>query len=993
MNRLEEDTAALVPVDYGPLLKSVLSALQGPKKPLFELTEKGNLTVNVDALAQQVVALAQRPSVVATAPGLNAATINFADTAVRDAFVGQVTRVRDRVSELLQETLPTGSAPREALVQDLKTFVGRSSTLGLDYPLNVPFTNLEKQQLTVRRPASVQPALKFHRVAITVRDVGRFDEDLVVGLRNHARLGFSDAQQADLAELEQMLDDPNTYARDVERLKALVSNELVGRLKREAMLRYLEFLGQGVSDATPGGQYLRSLLARLRGLEAYVANPARADGDFTIAFRHQQVNFRDLFSRADAFDAVPIIPIVEGTLGQSTNDGSLESRFVFGMKLKLNGPVAARGKRTTYEYYLDLIDPRSAEYKRMAGTSTRHAERALQIALLYFVVFDRFGDLDHDPIAEFERRWLPRLRKGPDDEIEQVLGEVVDALRRQAIAPTLVQLKALLRNRTRTISAEKASYPLHVRVRSGILERDLDAVLREGRLFKDELRANPRAALKYLAIDPEQVESSALVKLAARIDIEAVYYYPTDAHERFSMAYDLADWRVLPVLMVPILRDAEARKHLRPRLERYLSHHVVVMPYAGDDLATQPARFAYRFVYTLLSYVCLSLLVEAARPAARARLFVPIVRLHRSGKENPPPMERFIRGLGKSLAHLFGQECRASSQGFNVSDGVRDTDLRYTTQNGLSSLYSVLPKTFRVPADTSAVERLAIVAVSSRKCDAVYRGAREIVNLVGEAVGITRDAEGGVRVEALGTFSANYEDRDLYREPTALVDLVTRLFREGYRHVVYVAKSPYSSSLPLARGQVDEELFFMSKDIIKRLKECGLDLKVYPVYCDKYYALKLAGIKAKALYIQDTIELTAVLDDLNKKLVVFFNLFNGITVGNAEDGTRNYNGVVSYATPLNIYEGILDDQDIRMALLYDGRGNSLKNAILEYLTLFHFSRYERDRDISLKLDPYKGIIGDDSVSRICLFDHATGRGQFHALAFLTEVRRALGRAR
>ena len=122
-----------------------------------------------------------------------------------------------------------------------------------------------------------------------------------------------------------------------------------------------------------------------------------------------------------------------------------------------------------------------------------------------------------------------------------------------------------------------------------------------------------------------------------------------------------------------------------------------------------------------------------------------------------------------------------------------------------------------------------------------------------------------------------------------------------------------------------------------------------------------------------------------EKAIVFFNLFNGITVGKGDD--RFYNGVISYSTLLNIFPGVLDDKDIRIGLINDD--SSIKNDLLQYLTLFHFSRFEKTSDISLKIDPYENIIGEESFSKLSVFNHGRGEIGFNSLAFLTEVKKAL----
>lgn len=318
---------------------------------------------------------------------------------------------------------------------------------------------------------------------------------------------------------------------------------------------------------------------------------------------------------------------------------------------------------------------------------------------------------------------------------------------------------------------------------------------------------------------------------------------------------------------------------------------------------------------------------------------------------------------------------------------IKDLNI-YKIRNGLTSLYSVLPKKFHFgDASTSMqIDKVAIIVVSSRESDASKTGNYKISNFVGEVVGLQRQPDGSVRLQLLKTFSDNYSSEQIHNNPTVLLDEVSRLYRKGYRHFFYIAKAPYSQTLNMTRTERDEELFFMSKAIISAFVKDKEDIKIYPIFFDKYYVVKLQEPKASSLYIQDVAELTNLVEDPNKQAVVFFNLFNGITVGS----DRYYNGVISYATLLNIYQGLLDDKDIRMGLIYD---SPLKNDLLQCLTLFHFSKYEaaptKNRNISLKLDPYQNIIGDESVGAQSIFKHMTGGVKFNSLAFLTEVRKAL----
>jgi len=68
----------------------------------------------------------------------------------------------------------------------------------------------------------------------------------------------------------------------------------------------------------------------------------------------------------------------------------------------------------------------------------------------------------------------------------------------------------------------------------------------------------------------------------------------------------------------------------------------------------------------------------------------------------------------------------------------------------------------------------------------------------------------------------------------------------------------------------------------------------------------------------------------------------------------------------------------------------LKREILDFITLLHFSRYEKasqkDNPVGFKLDPYTDIIGDKSVGALSVYPNMNGRARFNALAFLTVVR-------
>ncbi len=347
-----------------------------------------------------------------------------------------------------------------------------------------------------------------------------------------------------------------------------------------------------------------------------------------------------------------------------------------------------------------------------------------------------------------------------------------------------------------------------------------------------------------------------------------------------------------------------------------------------------------------------------------------------------------MRSCSYLLSHLLNENDLYQDHYFSCQGICVKNINEWKNRNGLSSLYSILPKIFNFDNYTPKLDKLAIIAVSSWECDRKYTNTYQKKNMVGEVICLCHQQDRIIRLHHQGTFSRNYDTEEIYKHPDILINKITQLYNQGYRHFLYIAKSPYSNYLNIT-GE-DRELYFMSPDIINALKINKTDINIYPIFFDKYYVVKLQKINAASLYIQDTTELTQLVNDkadASQRSLVFFNLFNGITVGN----DKSYNGVISYTTLLNIYNDTEHEKTIFNGLISD---TDLKKDILNYLTLFHFSRYEatptRNKPISLKLDPYQNLIGDNSVGALSMFKHSNNQKiEFNSLAFLTEVRRFL----
>ncbi|MEG3868679.1 hypothetical protein QUB36_19135 [Microcoleus sp. AT8-B1] len=1000
MNILRLDASDLVPVDYGDLLDKILETLQ-TKNPFSVSEDSRRLLIDIDTIAADVSNKQVRQPLGSFEPQADSATVNLPPE-IEERFGSQVRQIQQCLRQQLESKLPQNTSIERfvaSLISPLDSpyFRGNGQELGFKYDFGTRHTSLQKERLTLEsRGTGSHAALKLHKLTVAVRNTDIFEQELKQGLQNYINENAeTSSEKEDLNHrLDEMVKNPDS---DFHKLIRLVDKETLGKINKEAKIIYLDYLLEHIRDSstdTVGIIYLQDLIRRLRLIEDYINDPSKSDGDHEVNYAGIRVNYREIFARAEALDFLPIIAIVEGYLGESTDNARNERKFIFGLKVKFDNSVQARGGKDVFEYYLNLLNPDSEEHQAEFAedvNSETFVRKVFKIALLYYFVFasrsnplakdyDPESEFNYQPIAIFEQRVLPVLQGSDDEAKRELFRNFIKGFNQFNIKHKITHLRRMLKGflERQTILPTRTE-TRHVNLKIGLVE-DIDNILTTGKFFNEIMERNYKQTLHYITVKDPSVDERSICQLPVNITIEDVRYFPTDERQNFSMEYNIQDVDVLPVASVPESRMSAYNnffKQYKLLLFRYNNRRL-----DSGDKGLQPAAiFVYKFTMLLLSYICLRILLENTA----GNLFIPMVRLHEGDDKNPSPSEKFMANLSKTLSHVLSQKQRSTSQGFRI----RKTPNGFTIRNGLSSLYSILPKKFRFDDNVqlaSELDKLAIIVVSSRDSDAKKGNQNRFqrqASLIGEVVGINRLDDSTIQVEMLKTLSENYSVSRLYSEPLILEDVMSQLYQQGYRNFAYISQAPYMSRLHITKTEEDEELSFMSKKLLRTLKGERRDIKIYPIFFDKYYVRSFLGDKGKSFYIQDAMELESLFADTSQQAVMFFNLFNGIRV---REEKNFYNGVISYSTLLNIYQGILDDQDIREGLIYDG---AIKNTLLHYLTIFHFSRYEARHNISLKLDPYERIIGDESVGALSIFSHAGGSTDFNSLAFLNKVREVL----
>lgn len=1030
---IEESSNPLARLDYIPLLDEILNLLK--KKNIFKWSDdKNKLLIQAYNIADKIATNSdlKLPSLLDKEAGINAATVNFNSEI---EFYSKVQAIRDELSRCLD--LVCGENQTKAYLDNICTplsnFNSNQPSLPFNYPFNKSYS-FTSQRLTIenglaeeRRKGS-ESAIKAHHLNVRFEGILQFDNKLLESLRLFIN-NITTPDSEDCLELTDILEDISGRKKsELTEIRKIVDTESLPRLLRDVKIDYLDYLRVECAKTnipglnTEGFESLETLINRLRLFSDYINDQDLDDSHFDVSYSMDKaLNLKTVFSQANAFDMLPIICEYEGVIGESVDREKGTKEFNLGLRLKLNGSVNAYEENSVLDYYMAELDPNSQRHQEQLEDSAKSKyfkTKVLTIACLYYFIFavdeeGKVADKDYNPIPKFEEDILNKFKPGgsSDREVKDVLCRIKNLILNQDGWQVKRKLAAL-KNLLQTFLKKKEILPplsksAELCINRAILNRKSSQILKSRNFFKIDLNQESQSQFKtkaqetlgYIEVMKPTVSLQSLTSLAVTFTFDDIRYFPDGNNQDFSMKYDLTGIKTLPVVFSPIGYSSEKKKWENlPIYEKYYKLQKLISVYYPSKQVREnifknsqsPAARIYRQVFTLLTYLSISVCREKIsldNHEGKEKLFVPIIRFHLKDTNETTDDEVFLNSLSKALAHILRRDCLADAQGLNVKN-VNSKDFQFRVQQALSSMYGLIPKTFEFKGDGKPqLDKVAIIVVSSWLSDAVWDEkdkADRISNIYGEIVVVNKVSDTTVKIEPIKTFADNQPHSKIYTEPEIVKDEISKLYQQGYRHFLYIAKAPYSRSLGISKSESDpDSLFFMSQTVIEYLKRDKQEIKLYPIFMDTYPAINLTSETVDSFYIPDIEELEKLSIDKSQQTRVFLNLFTGRSV----DKQRTFfNSVVCYSTLLNIYD-VADTRDIMAGLL--DKDSPLQQIILQYITLFHFSRYEVNRNIAFKLNPYSKLIGDKGIGTISTYTYSSKNIKFNNLAFLTSIRSAL----
>ncbi|MEA5604658.1 hypothetical protein [Nostoc sp. UHCC 0252] len=1045
---IEESSNPLPKLNYIPLLDKVLQLIQTRK--IFKLSQdKNKLRISAYEIAYEIAMTAKQQSakqqslnILNQEIGIKAATVNFIS---ETDFYSKIQAIRDELRKQLHNVC--GENQTQAWLTNLSTslsdFNDNQPSLPFTYPFNKPYS-FTSQRLTIenslaeeRRKGS-DSVIKAHHLNVRFEGISQFDNKLLESLRLYIDK-IANYDSSDWQEITDILTEISQQKNsELTELRRIVDTESLPRLLRDLKIDYLDYLRiecaktNTSSSNSKGFECLETLINRLRLLSDYINEPNLDNAHFEVSYLLEQaINLRTAFSQADAFDKLPIIPEYEGVIGESIDKEKDIKEFNLGVRLKLNGSVNAYDEKSVLDYYMTELDPNSPRHQEQLkdpAKAKNFKTKVLIIACLYYFIFavdedGKVADKDYNPIPKFETDVLNKLKSGTasNEEVKNVLCNISNLILNQdawQVKQKLASLKDLLQ----TFLEKKEILPpfskaVQLCINTAILNKTPSRIINSRNFLKidltqenqSEAKAKTREALGYIEVVEPTVNLQSLTSLAATFTFDDVRYFTDSNKQNFSIKYDTTGIKVLPIVFYPIAHNAETNEwENHPIYEKYYESQKLIAIYWRPKQAREtifnnsqsPEARIYRQVFTLLTYLCINICREQISLKSQSvdeKLFIPIFRLHLKDIQDSTEDEIFLSSLSKALAHILRRDCLSDTQGINAkkynynkkeNKEYKPKDFDFRVNNALSSMYALVPKTFEFKGGSQPqLDKLAIIVVSSWLSDAVWDEkdkTAKISNIYGEIIVINKVSDTAVKIETIKTFADNQPHSKIYTQPEIIKDEISKLYQQGYQHFLYIAKAPYSRSLGITKLESDpDSLFFMSQSVVQYLKQDKSDIKLYPIFMDTYPAINLTRGTVDSFYIPDTEELEKLSKDKSQQTRVFLNLFTGRSV----DKQRTFfNSVVCYSTLLNIYD-VADTRDIMTGLL--DKDSPLQQAIVQYITLFHFSRYEVNRNIAFKLNPYSKLIGDEGIGTVSTYTYSNRNIKFNNLAFLTSIRSAL----
>lgn len=845
---------------------------------------------------------------------------------------------------------------------------------------------LEKSKMTNEK---YNKKLKLDEVTISIET-----KEIYNNLKKSI-ISYLDKQNLDVDFKENLIDDLQENNLELKNLIYVLDSESLARIKRTISYKYLEIIAKNSQN-----KYLNDYVRRFYLFDELLYNLSQKSQNET---KIMGIDILSLFTKGDAFDKLPIIGVFNGNTFENNDEYNKSSKF--SIKIKLNGTVN-ENKKQSFDYHLNsLIDK---ENLRVDSVLENH--KRMKIYFLYIFMFKDLGDENFNPIELFDR--VKKFIEKDTNHEERFQRLIIQLINNNKNTNKIVQNMS---DEIRDIISDKKfninkNFNLNIVVNKSIMGNEND--FERFNLFK--VVSINKDYLKYITITNKVNANKSLFSTKVEVNIKSEFFYNQEESDEFKAFYEIKNKRVLPIILYrkefseklkEIFNTQDNRKdvslndndkNFKGQNNSYINNinisfkevrdktlkdkFCIYIPsiYEEDLIKDDKTYFIYNLVFTILSFIILENILKKLE--LDKQTYIPIIRHHNKFENKQSSRtDNLISNYSKILNHMLSKKYISNSQGFDISKDY-NKNISFNYKNAMSSLYSNMEKHFENVFNIEK-QKIAIVVVSSVKSD-YSKSENKLATIFGEVTLFDRN-DNYIDCKFYSSFSDNLNYEDIYSKPTILRDIITQIYKKGYKDILYISKAPHISNLNITKKK---NLYFLNENLIKYIKSDFIDLNIYPLYFDNYYVIDYSKENKKAFYTDFHEEIYHLKDNYLKSSLTVFNLFSGKEVNKKENF---YKSMASYKTLYNMYEDNKLNLKIAESLISQ---TNIKNDLISALFIYHFSKYEGSNNQNIKINPYIHLIGDEGLTYISKDTYNISKNirlNFNMLSFLIEIDKSL----
>lgn len=1001
MNVLIDKNNNLKEIDYTFILKEILKNIKSVKvhsgTKYILVNELSSISKNIAQNILQNDDLEKRLNLNCPENEI-ISSVNFKD---EKEFRKNIKLIDESLEEILKETDFS-----HFLINNLKDYqkqnIKRTVNFGLDFDFKNQSLQKNKMNLCFDKNTKHKKRLRVEEVNINIK-ISEIKENIKKSIINTIK------KSCDLDEdvMENLIDEVNSESEDIKLLFDLLDSEALARVKRSIGYIYLEYVFENFETKKEENNIkqenlVKDYIRRFKLFDEFLVELSKKSINDCLI---NEIDICDLFSRENAFDELPIIGVVDGNIFEDSDENFKNCKFT--MKLKLNGKVSKYNYDSAYDYYIDCMKNRVEQKKDEISTKKR-----FKIFFLYNFFIRNLGQLDYNPCKNFYML-KENLEKDFDNNFEKFINMLEIKLNQDNTKQNLKQIENYFKQsiKQKTYKSNKKELTLDLILHQNILDK---AEFENYKIIKDcvDRKYGTKPYLRYVSVTENKKYEDSLFSTNINVVFETFSTVEQNKIENLTFDYDLKNTKTVSVVFYPYLENEDMKNEFKEIKNQTLSGKACFYIDSTRDeefFSDKKMFFVYSFVYNLISYMITKKVLEKLN--LDSKTYVSIIRHHNKlTKEKTSKSHELIRSLSKTLSHLLSKDYKVSSQGFDVfsnnykvynyfnkqTKNNKQEEIErlvyFKYKNAQKSLYSKVTKNFIIK-DIKNIdlknEKIAMIALSSSKSD--FDKETGISTLFGDVVTFdlnSFESNLHLRCENLSSFTENYDKKDLYEKPTILRDIIHKLYKMDYKKIIYISKAPFTTDLNITKKQ---QVYFMNEKLINFIKGNLKDLIIYPLYYDTFYLYDYEN-NEKTMYIDDYYELEKLNEGISKSSANIFNLYSGKTVVNNKENYQDdfcYNQMIFYKTLFNIYESKILNTNISEGLILNSTN---KKIITNCITCYHYSKYEANLNLNIKINPYENLIGESGISNTSVYEYEISKYKklkFNSLSFLKEVEKSM----